>query len=114
MDSILDAQTSNALTQAMGGKQANLIAKTKVQAREAAEDFESVFIHQMMEFMWSGMETDGPFSGGHSEGVFRSMLNEQYAENISESGGIGIADNVYREILKMQEIDPNEYDSPTD
>lgn len=108
MDGLMDIQTSNALTQAMGGKQANLIAKTKEQAREAAEEFESVFIHQMMEFMWSGVKTDGPFSGGHSEGVFRSMLNEQYANNISTNGGIGIADNVYREILKMQEIDPND------
>ena len=72
-------------------------------AREAAEELEGVFINTLIETMFSSVETDGPFGGGHSEEVFRSMMNEQYAKSIAQSGGIGLADNIYREILKLQE-----------
>lgn len=74
------------------------------QARETAESFEAVFLSQMLEHMFSGIKTDGMFGGGYSEGIYRSMMNEQYAEAMTKSGGIGIADAVYRQILKMQEV----------
>ena len=74
------------------------------QARKAAEDFESFFIAQTMEAMFAGIETDGPFGGGHAEQLFRSMLSQEYGKAMSRSGGIGIADQVYREILKTQEV----------
>ncbi len=72
-------------------------------ARETAEDFEAVFIAQMLEPMFQGIKTDGPFGGGHSEAMFRSMQNEQVAKEIARSGGIGIADAIYRQILELQE-----------
>lgn len=72
-------------------------------AREAAEEFEAVFVTSMVETMFSGISTDGPFGGGHSEQMYRSMMNEEYANAIVKAGGIGLADNVYREILKLQE-----------
>ncbi|MFQ5533270.1 MAG: rod-binding protein [Sphingomonadales bacterium] len=73
-------------------------------ASETAETFEAVFLAQMLNQMFESVKTDGPFGGGFSEGIFRSMLNDQYAETLSSRGGIGIADAVYREILKTQEV----------
>ena len=78
-------------------------AQTK--ARDVAEKFESVFLEQMLQHMFEGVKTDGMFGGGQSEKVYRSMLNQYYADAISKRGGIGIADAVYSEILKMQHID---------
>jgi Rod binding domain-containing protein len=78
-------------------------AQTK--ARDVAEKFESVFIEQMLQHMFEGIKTDGMFGGGQSEKVYRSMLNQYYADAISKRGGIGIADAVYSEILKMQHLD---------
>lgn len=79
-----------------------------VQSREAAkkasQEFESVFISQMMEMMFEGIKTDGPFGGGHAEGLFRSLMIKEYGQQVARSGGIGLADSVYQEILKMQEI----------
>ena len=54
--------------------------------------------------MFKGIATDGPFSGGSPEGHYRSMLNEQMAKALARSGGIGLADVVYKEILKFQEV----------
>jgi Rod binding domain-containing protein len=72
-------------------------------AHQAAVDFETVFLSQMLETLSSGLKTDGPFGGGAGEGVFRSMLNQEYAKSITKAGGLGIADSVYRELLKIQE-----------
>ena len=72
-------------------------------AREAAESFESFFLTQVLDTMFAGIETDGPFGGGTEEKQWRSMLNEQFATAIAKSGGIGIADQLYRQILAIQE-----------
>ena len=73
-------------------------------ARAASEQFESVFLLQMLNSMYAGMSTEGPFGGGQTEAMFRSMLNEEIANEISKSGGIGIGASVYRELLQLQEV----------
>lgn len=74
------------------------------QIREAAESFEAVFIAQMLAPMFEGLSTDGRFGGGHAEKIFRSIQIDEMGKAIAKNGGVGIADSVYREILKAQEI----------
>jgi len=69
----------------------------------AAKEFEAVFVNQMLESMWAGVGTNGTFLGGHGEAVTRSLLNAEYGKAIAASGGIGIADAVRAELLRMQE-----------
>ncbi|WP_298724599.1 rod-binding protein [uncultured Ferrovibrio sp.] len=76
---------------------------TDDKARKTAVDFESFFLTQMLEFMSAGLKTDGPFSGGHAEATWRSFLNDQYGREMGKGRGIGIADMVYTQILKLQE-----------
>ena len=57
----------------------------------------------MLNHMNMGVDPDGPFGGGKGEEAFQSVASEKYGEAIAEMGGIGIADAIYREILKMQE-----------
>jgi Rod binding domain-containing protein len=81
------------------------IAATKDagEARRVAEDFEALFLSQMVQHMFAGVPTDGPFGGGNAENIYRSLLATEYGKLISRTGGIGIADAVQREILKLQE-----------
>ena len=72
-------------------------------ARATAEEFEAVFVAQMLNHMFAGIDTGGPFGGGHAEQAFRSMLVNEYAGDLSRSGGLGLADHVYRQILALQE-----------
>ena len=72
-------------------------------ARAAAEQFEAVFISQMLAPMFEGISTDGPFGGGNAEQVWRSQMLEQYGRDIAANGGLGIADQVMQEILRAQE-----------
>lgn len=79
--------------------------KTRAQAEAVAQQFERMFISEMLGPMFQGIETDGPFGGGNAEATFRPMLLDQYADAISRGGGIGIADSVLKEILKMQGLE---------
>jgi len=71
--------------------------------RAAAEEFEAVFLGQILENMFQGIPTDGPFGGGHGESVYRSLMLQEYGKVIAQRGGIGIADAVMRELIKLQE-----------
>lgn len=80
-------------------------ARTREQAEKVAQDFERMFISEMLAPMFQGIKTDGEFGGGEGEDAFRPMLIDQYAKAIAGKGGIGVADSVLKEILKMQGLE---------
>jgi flagellar protein FlgJ len=67
-----------------------------------AREFEAVFLAEMLSPMFDALDTDGLGGGGAGEQMFRPMLVEQYAESIARNGGVGIADSVVREFMRMQ------------
>ena len=79
---------------------------TRAEAERVAQEFEKMFLAEMLQPMFAGIETDGPFGGGNAEEVFRPMLLEKYAEAVSSAGGVGIADAVLSELLRMQGLEP--------
>lgn len=110
----IDANTGMMALQQMRAGQPEAIAKrlntlhqanpNDAAARKTANEFEAMFLSQMLEHMTAGIKTGGPFGGGQGEEMFRSLLNQEYAGMLTKSGGIGIADHVYRQILALQEV----------
>ncbi len=102
-DNLFSLQAGNALTEGRGlpkvGRAANI-----QQARKAAEDFEAVFLGQMLKPMFENIEAVEPFGGSSSERMWRTMQVDEYGKAIAKSGGVGLADAVFREILKTQEL----------
>lgn len=76
---------------------------TRDKLKKAANDFESTFVSQMVGMMFEGVEVDETFGGGHGEEMFRSMLTNEYGKQITNRGGFGLADSVYKELLRAQE-----------
>jgi Rod binding domain-containing protein len=74
------------------------------QAKKLAQQFEGVFVSQMLGEMFEGISTDGPFGGGEGEGMFRSLMIDEYGKQIAAQGGIGLAPAITRELLKTQEV----------
>jgi Rod binding domain-containing protein len=70
--------------------------------RQKAEEFEAVFLNVMLASAFEGLGEDDQFSSQASD-TWRSMQVEQFASAISKSGGIGIADQIYSELLELQE-----------
>ncbi len=78
-------------------------AKTPEQVRKVAEDFEAFFLGQMLQPLFSGIDVEPPFGGGHAEEIWQSMMVDEYGKAMAKSGGIGIADAVMRQMIIMQE-----------
>lgn len=93
---LLKASEGNTVQSAKKLKQLEKIAG-------AAEEFEAVFIAEMMKPMFEGLETDGMFGGGKGEEVFKSLLLQEYGKLTAKTGKIGIADAVQTELIKIQE-----------
>ena len=79
--------------------------KIKGKAKAAAQDFEAMFLNTMFQQMFTGIDGDGPFGGSGALKVWRSFLTDQYARTFAKSGGIGIAADVYSELLRQQGLD---------
>jgi flagellar protein FlgJ len=75
---------------------------TRARINATAKQFESQFLSVMMGQMFEGTEVSAPFGGGEAEGTFRSFLTDAMAKAVVKHGGIGLAKNISREMLKMQ------------
>jgi flagellar protein FlgJ len=91
---------ASAVSDAVEKLSPSALKKTK----DAAQQFESVFLTNMFEEMFSGItEEEGPLGAGPAQSAWRSMLTEEYANTITKAGGIGVADQVQRELIALQE-----------
>jgi flagellar protein FlgJ len=72
-------------------------------AQKAGTDFEAFFLSQAFENMFSGVDADPMFGGGSGETVYRSMLIQEYSKVAARNNSTGIAAEVTREILQLQE-----------
>lgn len=89
------------LSQKVGGAQA-ADGPIQTRAQEAAEEFEAIFLSQMLATMTQELGGAGGVAGG--DDIYRDMFTKEVAKMISRSGGIGVADTILQEMLKTQEI----------
>lgn len=66
------------------------------QLREKAQEFESIFIAEMLSH--AGFDKALSENAGFGGEAFSRMLVESYAEQLSEKGGFGLADRIYRQL----------------
>ena len=85
-------------TSARRGQPQNLEAM-----RRTAESFEASFLSQMMKPMFEGLSTEAPFGGGAGEAAWRGFLVDAMAQQTVKVGGVGLADSVLAQMIKMQE-----------
>lgn len=79
-------------------------AMTEQQAEAASHDFESMFISQMVEQMFGDSVGEEAFGDADSGQIYKGLMIDAYGKEIAKSGGIGIAEYVKKELLKLQEI----------
>lgn len=98
--------TSQANMAASAPKPVAMNAASTEKARETGKNFESMFVTQMLNHMFTDLDSEnGWFGGGQAEAMFRPMLMDEYGKMIANHGkGIGIADSVTRVLLSQQEV----------
>lgn len=82
---------------------ARVDVNNKTQVREAAEGFEAVFLNNMLQSMFTGLEDGGTWGSGQGAEAWQGLMVDEYAKSITDAGGIGLADAVERELLALQE-----------
>ncbi len=73
------------------------------EVRRMAQEYEGFFLSQVLQPMFASIKAVEPFGGGTGEDMWRSLQVDEYGKAIAASGGIGLADGIMREILKLQE-----------
>lgn len=71
--------------------------------RAKAEQLEGVFLNTLMSQMFSSLDGKGMFSGGYAGKTWRSIEAEQYANQVASAGGVGLADDIMKSLLEVQQ-----------
>jgi flagellar protein FlgJ len=75
------------------------------EADKVSRDFEAMFLSTMLQPMFATLKPGkGLFGGGNAESTFSAMLVDEYGKVVANSGGVGIAAMVRKQILQTQEV----------
>ncbi|ODT62330.1 MAG: hypothetical protein ABS77_07145 [Phenylobacterium sp. SCN 69-14] len=95
------ASTFSLPTAPVEAQSAEQLAK-RGQIEKTARDFEASFLSVMLGQMFKDVGAQAPFNGGHGEAAFKSFLGDAMAKQMVQHGGVGLADRVTQEMLKLQ------------
>ena len=96
---MMDASSVSATPRAI--RQPGVGSGSEASLRKAAQDFEAQFFGFMLQPMFATVDmSKSAFGGGHAEAQWRPMLVDAIANSTVRSSGLGIADIVYRELLR--------------
>ena len=66
--------------------------------RETASEFEAIFIQQMLKTMRETSFESNLLPKSEGEKIFRSLLDEQYANLSAKSGNLGLGVMIYQQL----------------
>ena len=77
------------------------LEKQKEQLWDAALDLEALFVQQLISAMQRTVSReDGVFGQSKAEELFRGMLDEEWANLMAKSGDIGLARDLYDQLVE--------------
>ncbi len=80
---------------------------TPEQLKKVAQDFEGVLIEKLMQEMKKTIPESEMFSGAGMEQI-QDMFWSFLSEEVSQNGGIGLAQGLYRDLCRSAGVNPNE------
>ena len=69
--------------------------------KEAAQQFEAIFIQQMYKEMRKTIPDDGLIQRGNADDIYTQLQDMQAAKITAQQGGIGLADLMMQQLLKQ-------------
>ncbi|MBT8472538.1 MAG: chemotaxis protein [Marinicaulis sp.] len=89
----------NALT----STQQTLAPEQRAAIDRRAEEFEALFLSQLLKPMFDSAKAPSLFGGdGPEQDAYGAMLHEEYGKAIAARGGVGIADHVRASLIQLQ------------
>ncbi|MBN1290300.1 MAG: rod-binding protein [Candidatus Latescibacteria bacterium] len=82
----------------------------KIKLREAARGFEAIFIKKLLSSMRSTMSEGNMFGNGVAGDIYGEIVDTAVAEELSKNSILGLADNMYRIMVKSIDAKANQID----
>lgn len=65
---------------------------------QACQNFEAVFIKQMLDSMRNTVPKDGMLDGGIGQNIYEDMLYQQYADKMAKTANLGLSRLLYNQL----------------
>ena len=78
-------------------------ARDEAKLQEACQQFETLFLNQMLAQMRKSAGSGGMMGGGQGEEMFQGMLDEERAKSWAQEGGVGLASILFQQ-MKQQNL----------
>ena len=97
--------TTDVYTDVQGLQSLKAESNQDVALKKIAQQFESLFLHEMLKTMRKANESfeEGSLFSGKDTQFFRDMYDQQMAVSLSEGRGIGMTDVLVRQMSQMQQ-----------
>ena len=69
-------------------------------ARKAAREFEALFVGMMLKSMRDTVGKDKLTGGGEGEEIYRSLLDQEYANAVAKQGSLGLAGIIEKQLVR--------------
>ena len=99
--SVLPQMEQNRFTQLKGQAESGRY-QTDEELMSVSRQFESIFVHQMLKSMRSTVQKSGLFDS-HATRMYESMHDQELASLMSEKRSIGLAEMVYKDLVRLEE-----------
>lgn len=76
-------------------------AREEAKLQEACQQFEQLFLNQMLSQMRKTVPKGGLLDGGQSQEMFNGMMDQERAKVWAQEGGIGLANMLFQQ-MKQQ------------
>ena len=68
---------------------------------KAAQDFEAMFLSQVLKQMRGTVHKEKLFHGGQGEDIFTEMMDEEFAQQMAKGESTGIAGMLYKQLARQ-------------
>jgi flagellar protein FlgJ len=69
--------------------------------KKVCEDFESIFISQMLKMMRQTIPKSGLLDGGTQQDTYLSLFDQELSKNMAKRGGIGLGKILYQSVMNQ-------------
>ena len=81
---------------------ASLSGKDRAELKKVAEEFEAVFIAQLLKIMRETIEESSTEGGGFGKSVYTELFDQEIALSMARRGALGIGDIIYKSFTESE------------
>ncbi|MDT8903772.1 rod-binding protein [Anaeroselena agilis] len=87
-------------------------AKEDAKLKAACTEMEAVFLNLLLKEMRKAVPKGGLVGNSSQEDIMRSLLDSELTKNMAQSGGVGLADMLYRQLSPKDAVIDNKGQAP--